>query len=513
MGTVIIATGETDRMKALGMSIPVSMVPLMDRPFIQHVIEALASRGRKDIDIVLSHHPELIEKLLGDGSRWGCTFRYHLVRSFPQVTRTLRSLGQDSHGEPLLVADATSIPLAGLTMPDPKTMKKGPFFYSCTVRDNDRDDPGREWSGWAWIPAWMLGELPELSSWNDLYPWSLARFRKKCAIEQAGAVLRIDTYSGILDAQRQVLDKSFHGLLLTGTEVEEGVWLSRNVVIHPEALITPPVFLGQNCRIERGAQVGPHVVVCRNCVLDERTSVANSLIFPNTYVGQSLELSDAIVDQNRLINERYSSEIFITDSFILSGISEKQVRKWLSGVFSRVFAMTLLAVAVLFFPVLLYSWKKICPGYEIQRKQVVKLPAKSDPALWKTYRLFRLMAAEGTDQEDPPASYLAHFLSVMLPGLVNAARGDIQIVGNEPRTNAEIASLDPEWRTAYLGSKAGLITESLITSGPDASIDEVYSAEMLYSATFRRKTDLFLIAGYFGKILREITTPGSRGQE
>jgi hypothetical protein len=252
-------------------------------------------------------------------------------------------------------------------------------------------------------------------------------------------------------------------------------------------------------------------VVCRNCVLDERTSVTNTLVFPNTYVGESLELTDAIVDGNKLINERYSSEIFITDSFILSGISEKQVRKWLSGVFSRVFAMALLAAALLFLPVLLFAWNRLCPRHEIQRKQVVKLPAKSDPALWKTYRLFRLMPAEETDGDDAGTEYLVHFLSVLLPGMINAARGDVQIVGNEPRSSQEIAALDPEWRNAYLGSKAGLITESLVNSGPRASIEEVYSAEMLYSSTFRRKTDLVLVARYFWKVLKELVTLLKRG--
>ena len=50
-----------------------SLLPLMDRPFIQHVLEQLVLQGFKSFDIVLCSYPESYKSLLGDGSRWGVT--------------------------------------------------------------------------------------------------------------------------------------------------------------------------------------------------------------------------------------------------------------------------------------------------------------------------------------------------------------------------------------------------------------------------------------------------------
>ena len=38
---------------------------------IVHVVEALARQGITDLHMVLNHFPEMIEKVLEEGSRWG----------------------------------------------------------------------------------------------------------------------------------------------------------------------------------------------------------------------------------------------------------------------------------------------------------------------------------------------------------------------------------------------------------------------------------------------------------
>jgi dTDP-glucose pyrophosphorylase len=41
-----------------------SLLPLMDRPFIQHVLEQLVLQGFKSFDIVLCNYPESYKSLL-----------------------------------------------------------------------------------------------------------------------------------------------------------------------------------------------------------------------------------------------------------------------------------------------------------------------------------------------------------------------------------------------------------------------------------------------------------------
>ena len=52
------------------------MLPLVDRPFVQHIIEFLVAGGIKRLDFVLGHLPDEVEARFGDGSRWGIRLTY-----------------------------------------------------------------------------------------------------------------------------------------------------------------------------------------------------------------------------------------------------------------------------------------------------------------------------------------------------------------------------------------------------------------------------------------------------
>jgi hypothetical protein len=65
-------------------------------------------------------------------------------------------------------------------------------------------------------------------------------------------------------------------------------------------------------------------------------------------------------------------------------------------------------------------------------------------------------------------------------------------VGVQPRSREEIESLTPDWRSLYLKSKAGLITEARVMFGPDGTEDEIYTGEAFYSATESGLHDLKL---------------------
>ena len=54
---------------------PGALLNLVDRPFLQHVVEYLVGAGLVDIDFVVDQ-PRVaeFEQMLGDGTRWGSRF-------------------------------------------------------------------------------------------------------------------------------------------------------------------------------------------------------------------------------------------------------------------------------------------------------------------------------------------------------------------------------------------------------------------------------------------------------
>src|SRR5437879_4267196 len=110
MRVILIATGQANGLAPLDEHYPAPLLPLLDRPFLQHVVEYVAQQGVTRFDFVLSQHPERFEDLLGDGTRWGCRFTFHLAGDALRPYRALQTLDLGPDGEPVLLGHADRLP-------------------------------------------------------------------------------------------------------------------------------------------------------------------------------------------------------------------------------------------------------------------------------------------------------------------------------------------------------------------------------------------------------------------
>ena len=213
MIAVIIAPGLSPGMEPLNERYPTPLLPLVDRPFIQHVVEFLVEGGITRFEFVLSHLPEKIEGFLGDGSRWGCTFRFHLARdpSHPyDILKTVR-LGEDTG--PLLLAHADRLPQVDLDQTRPSNPMEEPvMFFSPPI---PRTDPSaansqdiRQWTGWAWVPADILKNLPKGLDVEALESHFASTGQSKGSSVEVSNSLSVRSYDDLLASQAAVLGKN-----------------------------------------------------------------------------------------------------------------------------------------------------------------------------------------------------------------------------------------------------------------------------------------------------------------
>jgi NDP-sugar pyrophosphorylase family protein/lipopolysaccharide/colanic/teichoic acid biosynthesis glycosyltransferase len=487
MRAILFATGGRDGAAQLIDRYPDPLLPLVDRPFLQHVIEYLARQGVRRFDIVLSHQPEVVERYFGDGTRWGCQFTYHLARDPQRPYRVLKTLDL-SEDDPVLLGHADRLP----------------SFTVADVEKTDRDvlplvsDGGSgvtAWTGWALLHRRAAAEVE--TDWNER---ALSEhFLALPAGHVVARVLDTGSFAALLASQRAVLEKEFGPVFLTGREVEPGVWLSRNVMLHPTAKVTAPVFIGEDCRIGPGAQIGPHAVIGRGCILGRDCTVQNSLIFPENYVGADLALEDVIVDRNRI--HRGEGTVTEADAILLGSLAPGQEPRPAAGIGTRLMAAALfllalpvLLVTALFLkltrsgPVLYRTWAVVLPEPAGARRQTC--------TLWSFHPAGPAAVASGA----MPAGFRSLFL-VFLPALLNVARGELGFVGVAPRTPDEVDRLSPEWRALYLCCKAGLITEAAARPGSGNTYDDRYAAEAYYAAAGDWKYDARLLLGYLSRSL------------
>lgn len=503
MRSVIVATGEGVGIAPLTERMPVGMLPLLDRPLLQHQVEYLVSQGIKQFDFVLHHWPEKIEQYFGDGQRWGCQITYHLARDPERPYWTLKTFDWATlDAEPFLLCHGDRfVPFAPLPS-DASEDRRLPRLYSFPSPAFNGTVRGR-WTGWAILNMRHLSDVPKDADERALVE-QLSRCEGTTWIEVKDT-LCYRSFADILDSHRVVLDKQFSGLLLSGREADPNIWLSRNVMLHPTVQVFAPVYIGQNCAIEAGVKLGPHAVIGSDSVLDSRCTVTNSVILPGSYVGEALELNDVIIDKNRLINARVGAAVLIADDFILGSMSESRILPGLQALVSRLSAALLVvALAPLF--LLVAIWLKCTRrGPLVGYVPYVRLPADSEDSTWQRARMPTYAKVESITPEIPCS--VGGFLLRFLPALINIVWGELSFVGVPPRDESAIKSLPPDWQSLYLKSKTGIVTESAVRYFTDPTEEERYAAEAYYAVTAGWKYDLQLLFRYFYRMLLGVRPP------
>ena len=76
MKAVIMAGGFGTRMRPLTYNIPKPMVPIANRPIMEHIVTLLKKHGFEEMLSILYYQPEIIENYFGDGSDFGVRMGY-----------------------------------------------------------------------------------------------------------------------------------------------------------------------------------------------------------------------------------------------------------------------------------------------------------------------------------------------------------------------------------------------------------------------------------------------------
>jgi NDP-sugar pyrophosphorylase family protein len=519
MKAVLTVTREWSETRLYGEKLPAALMPFIDRPFIQHVLEYLIGQGVTDFDVAICQFPEKIEYLLGSGIRWGVNIRYHLVKDPHFPFRLLKPIHSGTDDDPLLLVDPICLCLIDFDLRDLTAQISNNKAFTRYDFTGPLPDGRPNWTGWAWLSRRFRDDLPDHLDRNSFLEYFQSFPREEGQIITVADPIHVHTPADLLAFNKAVLDKKVTQLILTGKEVENSIWISRNVNLHPTASIAEPVYIGQNCRIGKGVKLGPHVVVGDNCIIDANTHLSDSVIFPGSYVGEALELCDVIVDRNTLINTRIGTAVTITENFILDSMAQKHKKRWVDRFLSQFFAIFILGLSFPLILILAAAIKLFRNGPLLYRKEAICLPTRSDHVFWRSFCLLSfcpdMLLTENRYPEDraiqQPSQMEGRFSKTLcswhglifrfLPALFNVARGQMRFVGVPPRSKEEIKALPQSWRSLYLRSKPGIITEALVTFGPRPTEDEQYSAETFYSVLSGIRYDLKLLGKFFAQLL------------
>ena len=422
-----------------------ALSPLVDRPFLHHVVETIVGRGFRDVAFVLPEEHRSAEKSLGTGTRWGARFQYFAAGGTADIYDAVRRVSLNNGTERILLAHSDRLPQLH---PD---RSGGETTLYCWREQELR------WTGWALIRPADAMLVPQGMEEHEVMEF-LRRSGAGAIFLEGRRPLMARTYSDLLESNRRVLSKEFPGLLLGGKEVEPGVWMARNVRVHPTAWLAPPAFLGENCRVGALAQVGPAASIGKDCMIERETHVANSVICGGSYVGEQLALRGVVVDRSRLVSTTCGAEIEGMDEFLLGSVFGEPLGTRIRRMCSRAAAAVTLAVCI---PLLGATLAASALGFVPSRRRrlIVRTPAVSDSYRWRTFSLWSF-----GEERLPPGrkGWLQHFFRCFLPALLPIAAGYMDFVGPQPLTRDELDDLPVHQRAVYLLSRCGILRDGVL---------------------------------------------------
>jgi hypothetical protein len=467
MRAVIIATGSTSSLSRLAPSSVSAMLPVGDRPILQHVLEKLVTAGFRQIDMVLGEAAHQVEHHFGEGQRWGCSIRYHLTADFERAAVLLVSLGRK--GEPFLLVQGDILPrfawseLQGerAVLPVDISLESG---YSIDAHG---------WTGWAWLPGPIAAAMPTPAAWYTLWTWlaELARQGKAITLP-AEPGLSTRGAGAYLLSQQRALTVMAEELQFSAFPAGPGIWIGRNVSLPSTVELVAPVLVGEHSQIGRSASLGPGTVILPGCFVDEYSHVGDSVVLAGSYVGRHLNVEHSVVSHDRLLNVRLETEVAVPDAFLLSRMEAVNSAKCTGGLTGRCLAviLTLLASPLM---LLITIWRLLSGQFPPKfQHPFVRTPAREEGP-WRTCYVPSLVRQDRARKADG----WSHFWQVFLPGLLSVARGDLALVGVAPRSADELRALPHDWREMCLQARPGLLTEAFVQTGPEASDDERYPSE------------------------------------
>jgi NDP-sugar pyrophosphorylase family protein len=130
------------------------------------------------------------------------------------------------------------------------------------------------------------------------------------------------SYSGYVNRLRtpadfmQLVEDGLHRrsqLQPAGTEMAQGIWFGDGANVDPTCVIQGPAFVGSGTRLSSCCTVKPGSAIESGCDIDSGTTVDESWILPEIYVGVGLNVRRSIVSNGKMFHLDRQTEVTIID--------------------------------------------------------------------------------------------------------------------------------------------------------------------------------------------------------
>jgi mannose-1-phosphate guanylyltransferase len=329
MKAVILVGGEGTRLRPLTCNTTKAMVPILNKPFLEHLIQYLKEHSITDIILAMSYLPDRIQSYFGDGAELGVRLTY-LTEEQPLGTAGAVKNAESLLGEPFFVLNGDILTSMDLTaMMSRHRVTKPKVSIALTPVDNptiygvvETDAKGMverfvEKPSWEEVTTNMINAgiyilEPEVLSYippstpsmfeHHLFPLLLKKGEPILSYPSDSYWIDIGTPEKYLKLHHDLLLGKALSLFSWGNFTED-IQIGNNSTVHPSAEIKGPVLIGESCVIAQGVEVRGPAVLGPRCEVAEEAAIEGAILWHNSKVGKKTILRNCIVASHSYIRE------------------------------------------------------------------------------------------------------------------------------------------------------------------------------------------------------------------
>ncbi|MGK7938277.1 MAG: sugar phosphate nucleotidyltransferase [Xenococcaceae cyanobacterium] len=337
MKAMILAAGKGTRVRPITYTIPKPLIPILQKPVMEFLLELLRKHGFSEIMVNVSHLAEEIENYFRDGQRFGVDIAYSFEGSIVEgklVGAALGSAGglkriQDFNaffddtfivlcGDALIDLDLTAALKwhrekgSIATIVTKSVPKEDVPSYGVVVTDDEgkiksfQEKPSVEEAlsteintGIYIFEPQVIDYIPPKQKYDiggELFPQLVEMGAPFYAVSMDFEWVDIGKVPDYWHAIRGVLTKEIKNVDIPGKEVSPGIYTGLNVAVNWDKVnIKGPVYIGGMTKIEDGATIIGPAMIGPNCWICSGATVDNSVIFEYSRLGAGVRLVDKLV--------------------------------------------------------------------------------------------------------------------------------------------------------------------------------------------------------------------------
>jgi UDP-N-acetylglucosamine diphosphorylase / glucose-1-phosphate thymidylyltransferase / UDP-N-acetylgalactosamine diphosphorylase / glucosamine-1-phosphate N-acetyltransferase / galactosamine-1-phosphate N-acetyltransferase len=317
---VILAAGEGKRMRPLTTNCPKVMLPLINRPILEHLIYAVRDAGLVNFIIVIGYGEDKIREHFGDGTKFGIHIRYVLQQQQHGTADALRSV-RDLISEDFLLLNGDAIlktidiielckcnaPCMGISTTN------HPEDYGAVVVENNYIISIEEKSkhplsnvinaGVYILSPDIFDEVDKVqTSRRGEFELTDALFdyivKKKLLAYPLSYWMDVGDPWDMLDVNlslMEILSSDIRGVVEEGVSIHGSVIIGEGSVVKSGTCIEGPCIIGKNCRIGPHAYIRGATSIGDNCHIGYCTELKNSIVMSETHIPHFNYVGDSII--------------------------------------------------------------------------------------------------------------------------------------------------------------------------------------------------------------------------